>query len=202
MWRVLHILSILFLSLPALADPPPAVQNRPLPAPPPRPAGPTVLSPNVSVIRGSEDFRLDRPPTVWHQIQPDLDRSNGYIVPEPLFQLDQLDLLKDPRFDRNEAKRNYELYNTERERQLRLDQRQLDQRREMQRTQNQQREDAMKLKEYELYLNAGLFNAVGAQAEADRNALQAAKNTRDEQVAQATKDRNEAMMKLPPNDPA
>jgi hypothetical protein len=200
MWKALCILG-LFLTTVALADPPPPI--RPLPAPPPQQSnGPSVLSPNVSVIRGSEDFRLDRPPTVWQQIQPDLDRSTGYIIPGPLFQLDQLDLLKDPRFDLNEARRTYELYNTERERQLRIDQRQLDQRRAAQRSEAQQREAAMKLKEYELYLKAGPFDAAGAQAEADRNALQAAKDARDEQLKQAMKDRDESLAKLAPNDPA
>ena len=83
----------------SLAHPPPP--NRPpAPLPPRQPTGPSVLSPNVSALRGSEDFRLDRPPSVWHQIQRDLDRSNGYILPESLFQLDQLDLLEGPGFIR------------------------------------------------------------------------------------------------------
>ena len=199
MWRAGFI--ALCIAASSLADPPPP--NRPpAPLPPRQPTGPSVLSPNVSALRGSEDFRLDRPPSVWHQIQRDLDRSNGYILPESLFQLDQLDLLEDPRFDHNEAQRNFELFTRERERQLRLDERQLDQRWQQQRTERQRREDAMKLKEYELYLKAGSFDAAGAQAEADRNALQAAKNTRDEQIKQATKDRDAAIAKLRPDDAA
>ena len=51
----------------------------------------------------------------------------------------------------------------------------------------------MRRREYELWLNDGLQNAIGEQATADRLALQSARQRRDDEVTAATTARDQAL---------
>lgn len=127
----------------------------------------------------SYDARVAR----YRVIENEVDRGTGRIVDEQTYFLDHAQMVK--------TLSDEKLFIQEHDRMLRIDAKQLAERKERKRTEAEQREAAMRLKEYELYVNAGLWDATGAQAEADRIALQQLKERRDADLKSAGKDQSQ-----------
>src|SRR5262249_1026333 len=122
---------------------------------------------------GSYDAKVAR----YRALENEVDRGTGRIVDEQTYLLDHAQLVK--RAD------DRVVYQSEPDPWLRIDAKQPAEQREAKRPEAQQREAEMRLKEYELYINAGLMSAVGDQAEHDRIALQEAKARRDQALKTA-----------------
>jgi hypothetical protein len=129
-------------------------------------------------------------PSIWQRVERDLDRSIWRIEDTPTYELNHLELERaanratDP-LERRDAQR--ELYDYERDRQEVIDNVR------NARDHAKAREEMMRRREYELWLNDGLRSAIGEQATADRLALQAARQRRDADLSAATDARNQAM---------
>lgn len=156
------------LILLALGAAPPSAPS----PPPPRPAPPP---PQLSV---------------WQQIQPALDRSNGRILDDTSYDVARLNYMRDQRLGLVPDVRNADLMRFEYERSLRIEQRN----REMQFKTDRARREELDLREYELTLHTGLF-AAGA----DEDALNAAKARRDGQLIDADNQRTQALREAPAN---
>jgi hypothetical protein len=122
--------------------------------------------------------------SIWNRVERDLDRSMWRIEDTPTYELNRLELQRaadraysDPRLQ-HELRR--ELFEYERDRELQIDA--IRDRQDRARA----REDLMRRREYELWLNDGLRTAIGQQATADRMALQAARQSRDADLSRAT----------------
>ncbi len=129
--------------------------------------------------------------SAWNRIQPDIDRSTGRIVDEPTYQLDRAALLRSLDAAPFDPIGYMRVFQMDRDRWLRIDQRQLDQARLARQSQSRQREAAMKLKEYELFINAGSdpSGALAQQAQNDRMALERLSADRDSNRAAVGADR-------------
>ena len=169
-----------------LAAPPPEVRPAPMTPAPSRPGWMSgdrnALSPPLR--NALSDPQPGYRPSIWHRVERDLDRSMWRIIDTPTYELNRLELERaanrsyaDPRVQQ-ELQR--ELFEYERDRQLQIEA--LRYRQDRARA----REDLMRLREYELGLNAGLRGAIGEQATADRRALQAARERRDDDLLRAT----------------
>jgi hypothetical protein len=159
------------------AEPPP-IQ----PSPPPPEHRPPALQ------------RLPREPGVWERIQDPLDRSTGRITDEQTYQLDQYRRLREEQLGIVRPHREFERFQDERERRLRIEERNS----QFQRMTDRQRREEADRREYELFINAG-FSPAASQAFADEQALNQAKNRRDEQLLAAQNAQAEAL-RLRPGD--
>lgn len=133
---------------------------------------------------------FDRPqqPSVWQGLQDSVDRSTGRIVDEPTFQLDRIERRRAEDYGRIPEQTEFQRFQEERERNLRIEQQQ----RALQIENERQRRDELDRREYELMLRAGL-STTSAQAAADEQALRQAKGRRDQQIFAADNARFEAL---------
>jgi hypothetical protein len=153
-----------------LLMPPPPIDSRPADPVPPQKPIPRIHPDNAGV---------------WERIQDPLDRSTGYISPEPIFQLDQLERDRLERRAPFDPRTNFHRFQIERDRWLRIDERQLAADRSARRAADAKRdlEQRLRLREYELFIESGdLSSLIGQQAERDRMALQSARARRNEQL--------------------
>src|SRR5262245_8955414 len=118
---------ILFAAASLRAAPPP----EPRPGPPPRPVSPP----------------MPRQPSVWQQIQPSLDRSTGRITDDTTYELDRLELMRADRMGLIPTRRDFDLFQAERERSLRIEQRN----RELRNASEREKRAEMDLREYEMF---------------------------------------------------
>jgi hypothetical protein len=146
-----------------------------------------------SGMRSALDRTSPAQPGAWERIQGPINRSTGRIEDQQSYELYRLNRLRDERLGRIEPQREFDHLQEERERQLRLDergQRLLDD--------AQRRRAELDLREYELFLRAGL-SSMSLQAQADEQELRRAKSDRDEQLIAAETARIEAR-RLRPGD--
>jgi len=164
------------------ANPPPS------PAPPQPSNGPSAIQAPVSALQPLPRFdQRCTSPGVWERIQPDLDRSLGWLADPQTYELDRLELQRIADQPGASPHAQFELFQFERDRELRLEDLQERLHRAQARSAAQRREDEMRRREYQIWLNHGLSSAMGAQAEQDELALSAARQRRDAAVEAAKK---------------
>ena len=126
-------------------------------------------------------------PSIWQRVERDLDRSIWRIEDAPIYELNRLDLERAANRPNADAQAERDLFEYERDRQLTLDNVQYA------REHARNREELMSRREYQLWLNDGLRNAIGEQSTADRLALQFARQRRDTELSAATDARNQSI---------
>lgn len=168
-------------------------------APKPPPAAPPPPPP----IYSNKPPLLNSPPSVlnprssdtsnWNRLQDSLDRSTGRITDESLYQTERLQRLRDERLRALQPQREFDHFQEERERRLRIEaqvqQKQLSER---------QIQQELDRREYELFMNSGLSNTA-LQASADEQALRDAMSKRDTQILAANDERLAALKQSPAN---
>jgi hypothetical protein len=141
--------------------------------------------------------RGPREPGLWQRIQGPLDRSTGRITDEQTYETERLQRLRDERFGQVVSHSEFEHFQAERERRLRIEDRA---RREHFRSERERRLE-LDRREYELFLSAAL-SPNASQAAADEQALNYAKARRDEQLIDADNRRAESLRQQPQADRA
>ena len=142
-------------------------------------AAPPNNSPPPPPARLLFDHTLTGQPRAWDRIQDPIDRSTGRITDESTHELNHIDFLQREQSGHVTPQQQFDEYQADRERQLRIDQR----------AQSQKpptREDVDR-REYELFLNAGL-SSTALQTQADEQALMNAQSHRDQQLIAADND--------------
>lgn len=179
----------LLVSATSFAAPPPDAQPLPVTPPSPRPSwmsgDRTALAPPLRSARNTPP--PNDPPSIWQRVERDLDRSIWRIEDTPTYELNRLDLERAANRPNADPQAQRGLFEYERDRQQTLD----NVRYARERAQN--REEQMRRREYELWLNDGLSSAIGQQATADRLALEVARQRRDAELSAATEARNQAI---------
>lgn len=135
-----------------------------------------------------------RGPSAWQRIQDPIDRSTGRIVNEPTYQIERLQRRQDETYRRVIPETEFERYQDERERTLRIEQRQM---REMKQADLTRRE-MLDRREMDLYLQGGV-TATSIQVQEDARALNQAKGNRDQQLISAQNERAELLRTQPEN---
>jgi hypothetical protein len=132
-----------------------------------------------------------RGPSVWQQIQPSVDRSTGRIVDDSTYQIERFQRQRDEEYRRIIPETEFQRFDEERERALRLEER-----KRVQISEEQARRNELDRREYELRLKAA-YPAASGQAAADDQALRKARGKRDEQLIAAQNQRAEALQTRP-----
>lgn len=171
------------LCAPALAEAP-----RSLP-PPPAPPSPPIYSNKPPLLNSPPSALNPRSSdsSNWNRLQDSLDRSTGRITDESLYQTERLQRLRDARIQPPQAQREFDRFQEERERRLRIEaqvrQRQLNE---------QQIQRELDRREYELFINSDLSNTA-SQAALDEQTLRDAMSKRDNQILAANDERIDAL---------
>ena len=142
------------------------------------------LSKPLSAIKGDPRVHNTVPPprnNVWDSIQDSLDRSTGRIEGQPSYELGRIAQTRRDRDYSEFRQREFDRFQEERERELRLDERA----RHAAQDDERARRRELDRREYLLYLNAG-FSPLTAQVEQDRLALQQARSQRDQALYEAS----------------
>lgn len=150
--------------------------------------------PPLPTLQRPAPSSLVRQPSAWQLLQDPLDRSTGRIVDEPTYQLDRIMRRQDERYGRIVPQTEFQRFQDERERQLRIEQRQ----RLSDIKDERLRREELDRREYELFLNAGL-STTSLQVMADEQALTQAKSQRDAQLIEIQNARIQSL-KDRPND--
>ncbi|MBC8106610.1 MAG: hypothetical protein H7Z14_08480 [Anaerolineae bacterium] len=183
---ILAALSIFSTTL--LAAPPPEV--RPLSEPPPSPR-PSWMSGDRNALspplRSSLDQAPSYRPSIWQRVERDLDRSMWRVIDTPTYELNRLELERAANRPNADPQAKRDLFEYERDRQIQRDQIQY----------RQQvagsREEEMRRRAYQLWLNDGLRGAIGEQATQDRLTLETARQKRDADLTAATSARDQSI---------
>ena len=142
------------------------------------------LSPPLRVpIDGPSNYR----PSIWQQVERDLDRSMWRIIETPTYELNRLELERAANRPNADPQAKRDLFEYERDRQIQRDEIRYREGRA------KSREEEMRRREYQLWLNDGLRTAIGEQATQDRIALEAARQKRDAAITAATQARDQAL---------
>jgi len=126
-------------------------------------------------------------PSIWQRVERDLDRSMWRLEDTATYELNRLQLERAANRPNADPEIRRELFEYERDRQI------IEDKIHYARGRATDREELMRRREYELWLNDGLQNAIGEQATADRLALQSARQRRDDEVTAATTARDQAL---------
>jgi hypothetical protein len=143
------------------------------------------LSKPLSAIRGDPRVYDTVPPprhSVWQGIQDSFDRSTGRIEDQSSYELSRIDRARQDRAYGEFRQREFDRFQEDRERELRLDERQRRARLDDERARRRE----LDRREYLLYINAGYGGALADQVERDRVALQAARTRRDQALYEAS----------------
>ena len=149
------------------------------------------LSKPYTAIRGDPRVYDTVPPprhSVWRSIQAPLDRSLGRIEDQQSYELGRIERMREDRSDRAIERREFERFQDDRERELRLDERQ----RLAEQDDERARRRELDRREYLLYINAG-YSPLAEQVEADRLALQEARTQRDQALYEAARQLEDAL---------
>jgi hypothetical protein len=141
------------------------------------------LSKPLSAIRGDPRVYDTVPPprhSVWRSIQDPLDRSMGRIEDQPSYELGRIEQARQDRAYDQFRRREFDRFQEDRERELRLE----DRDRRAQPDDERTRRRELDRREYLLYINAG-YGPLAEQVERDRMALQAARTQRDQGLYEA-----------------
>jgi hypothetical protein len=147
-------------------------------------APPPPISPPPPPVRSLFDQPLPGQSSAWNRIQDSIDRSTGRITDEPTHELNQLHYYQQEQLGNVTPPEQFNEFEAEHERQLRLDQRAGKQSPPLTRQDLDRRE-------YELFLNAGL-SPTALQTNADEQALLDAQAKRDQQLIDAQNAPNSA----------
>ena len=142
------------------------------------------LSKPLSAIKGDPRVYNTVPPprnNVWDTIQDALDRSTGRVEDQQSYELSRIEQMRRDRDYSEFRQREFDRFQEERERELRLGDRQG----RAQHDDERARRRELDRREYLLYLNAG-FSPLAGQVEQDRLALQQARAQRDEALYAAS----------------
>ena len=142
------------------------------------------LSKPLSAIKGDPRVYNTVPPprsNVWDSIQDALDRSTGYIEDPQSYELSHIEQMRRDRDYSEFRRREFDRFQEERERELRLGDRAM----RAQQADERARRRELDRREYLLYINAG-YSPLAEQVERDRLALQAARGRRDQAVYEAS----------------
>lgn len=172
------------------ATPPPEVQPKPLA---PAPSRPSWMSSDRNALSPPLRFPFDPPatdrPSIWQRVERDLDRSLWRVEDTPTYELNRLELERAANRPGADPQAKRDLFEYERDRQIQRDEIRYRQGRA------KSREEQMRRREYELWLNDGLRSAIGQQATQDRLALESARQKRDTALSSANTSRDEAIEK-------
>lgn len=152
------------------------------------------LSKPLSAIKGDPRVYDTVPPprnSVWRDIQDPLDRSLGRIEDQTSYELGRIEQDREDRAYDSFRRREFERFQEDRERELRLDERA---RRILQDDERARRRE-LDRREYLVYLNANLSNLapLADQVERDRVALQDARTRRDQALYEASVQQADAL---------
>lgn len=184
---ILVALSIFLI--PLRAAPPP--DARPLPETPP-PSRPSWMSGDRNALSPPlriplNDVQPGYRPSIWQQVERDLDRSMWRVIDAPTYELNRLELERAANRPNADPQAKRDLFEYEQDRQIQRDQTQYRQQTAA------SREEEMRRREYQLWLNDGLRSAIGEQATQDRLALEAARQKRDADLTAATTARDQGI---------
>ena len=141
------------------------------------------LSKPLSALRGDPRVYDTVPPprhSVWQSIQDPLDRSLGRIEGQSSYELGRIEQARQDRAYDQFRRREFDRFQEDRERGLRLE----DRARLARRDDERARRRELDRREYLLYINAG-SSPLAEQVERDRLALQAARTQRDQALYEA-----------------
>lgn len=177
----------------ALAQSPRTIAQPPVAPPPPPPPPAPIFSNRPSLPNPTPSALNPQPPREpgnWQRLQDSVDRSTGRITNESLYETERLQRLRDERSNQLVPRSEFDRFQEERERRLRIE--------EQARRQNlnqQQIQQELDRREYNLFLNS----PVAGQAAADEQALRNASAQRDAQILEANDVRTQALRQNPGN---